>query len=301
MLFSQQLHLVKPVTGFEFFDIEIEGDTKRFVDPFSIMQINNPHCVLMTHALDRFMQDLLSAIKANRMQDAHELCYRFSEQKGTRLGYSVEMRDGRGAGPTLSDIFLEALKASAPFMNGQAEYLEECQIVCPGIGRDITSDITINICKLHLIEFTQDQCRKHGIPMQRTKEKLRFFCAKTGKWDANYFDLPHVPVERTGTSDYIILVPVGILPEKPPYSTPTFYTGIAAEHFERDALAKNANCIKQTKKGRKVIRREMRKLPPYAATKLNMSDFANNHPDALLRYRRDVAFPRLKKQLKNAS
>lgn len=301
MLFSKEFHLVEPATGFEFFDIEIEGDTKRFVDPFAIAQTNQPHCLSMTKALHRFMYDLLSAIKANDMQTAHELCYSFSEPKGTRLGYSLSRRDGHGAGIALSEVFLNALKSSTAVVNGVVQYLEECKLFCEGIDKDITSDITINICKLHLIEFTQDQCQKHGIPTQRTKEKIRYFCVQTGTWQSDYFDLPHAPVQHTGTLDYIILIPVNVLPPLPPYSLMTFYTGIAASFFEKDALATNANCIKKPSKGFKVLRGEMRKLIPYVPSKANMCDFINQHPETLIEYRRNIAFPRLNKQTKKAS
>ena len=44
--------------------------------------------------------------------------------------------------------------------------LEECELMIEGIGRDKISDLTTNVIRTHLIEYTQDQCTLHGVPLQ---------------------------------------------------------------------------------------------------------------------------------------
>ena len=49
--------------------------------------------------------------------------------------------------------------------NGFA-HLEEVQLYVDGIGRDRVSDIACSFIKSFLIDFTMDQCQRHGIPAE---------------------------------------------------------------------------------------------------------------------------------------
>ena len=65
MKFSDYFNL-QPVQGsFEFFDIDIEVDTKNFVDPYYIVRDKSLLGILMTRSITGFMHQLLLHVRSD--------------------------------------------------------------------------------------------------------------------------------------------------------------------------------------------------------------------------------------------
>lgn len=292
MLFSNFFNL-NPNNGLDFFDINIFQDTKRFVDPYSISQTNTVCGVKSQAHLNTFMNQLLKEIKVNNRAQAELLCSNFNEPNGTRFGYSKIKQDGHGAGSELSMLFLDQLYGIKDLINlGHLKNLEETLIVCEGIGRDTISDITINIIKHALIEFTQEQCHKHGIPIKQTATALSYFCIKTGDWATQKVKLPHI-IDNKGNEKHIILIPKHFLPNLPTYDYGYFYNNVAQNYFKKDALQNNSTCVSLNARGeRRVLTRDLKIHKDYSAIKLNLRKLILNSPETLNQYRVSIA-PRI--------
>ena len=65
--------------------------------------------------------------------------------------------------------------------------LSDCELFIDGISHDKISDITINIIRRMLVEFTKDQCRRWAMPMER-KPTGPYWHDETKEW-RNSFDL----------------------------------------------------------------------------------------------------------------
>lgn len=83
------------------------------------------------------------------------------EPNETRLGFTRGRVAGRGVGAGLADDLYESLAASeAVRADGIIEELEDTALLIPGVGVDLVSDITTNIVRRKLIEFTQETADK---------------------------------------------------------------------------------------------------------------------------------------------
>ena len=67
--------------------------------------------------------------------------------------------------------------------------LSDCELFVEGIGHDKISDITTNIIRRRLIEFTKEQCERWGIPTQRSPT-WRLAGPDRKHWRSSYDHLP---------------------------------------------------------------------------------------------------------------
>jgi len=286
MLFTKKFGITDPTP--EFFDINIYGDTKRFVDPYCIHQTPTPTGISSQLCISIFIKDLLNAIQNQNDKRSRYLCSSFNEPTGTRLGYSKIKKDGSGAGEYLASIFLEQLKNIRHLIQmGIFNNLEECSLLCDELKHDRISDITIDIIKLPLIEFTQNQCHKYGISLKRTKSKLKYFCATSRTWKEDYFDLPHID----DTDEFLILIPRTFIPKVPTYNPMYFYTNTAQEHFKRKAIFNNDSCVSRDRKGNiQVLSKDLKSSEQYKANKENIRRSIIEDPQLLIKFRNEIAY-----------
>ena len=90
-------------------------------------------------------------------------------------------------------------------------HIEEMQLVSAGIGPDRISDITANVLKRFLIEYTQRQCAIWNLTIQRSVPVAHIYNHQSHEWEDSYEDLP--VSEADGSP--ILLVPrrlVRVLP-----------------------------------------------------------------------------------------
>lgn len=74
MKFSDYFNL-QPVQGsFEFFDIDIEVDTKNFVDPYYIVRDKSLLGIQMTRSITGFMHQLLLHVRSDDLQQSSLVC-----------------------------------------------------------------------------------------------------------------------------------------------------------------------------------------------------------------------------------
>lgn len=286
MLFTKKFGITD--TDIEFFDIDISGDTKKFVDPYCINQSSSSTSIKAQYCIKVFLKELLNAIENQNDTLAEYLCSRFNEPTGTRLGYSTIKKDGSGAGKYLSSLFLAQLKKIRHLIQaGIFNNLEECSLLCDELKYDRISDITIDIIKLPLIEFTQEQCHKYGISLRKTKGKLKYFCPLTVQWKSDYFELPHID----DTDEFLILIPRTFIPKRPIYNPMYFYTNTAQEHFKKDAIFKNASCISRDRKGNiQVLTKDLKTCEDYKPNKENIKRSILEKPELLVKFRNEIAF-----------
>lgn len=290
MQFSEYFKL-ESFQDFEFFDINVFLDTKQFVDPYAICQVDSITGNYAKQCLDGFMSELLQAIKKSNRTYAESLCQHFSEPTGTRFGYSKINYDGHGAGLELSSIFLNQLyKVRELVDKDYLATLEDTLFVCDGIGNDTISDITINIVKHALIQFTQEQCHKYGIPMKLSKKTLDYFCVSELKWKTEKFALPHM-IDNDNVERYIILIPKRFVPDRPIYNLMYFYNNVAQERFKEQALAKNSTCVSRSKAGElRVLTKDLKQIDEFKPIKQNMRSLILSYPSVLNEYRQKVAW-----------
>lgn len=290
MQFSEYFNLTAQQGSFEFFDINVFADTRRFVDPYCIQRDMSPLGRQMAKSMNAFIYDLLVSIRSQNYSKSLSLCSQFGETKGTRLGYSLKRTDGHGAGDKLSKDFVDNLYASSAVVSGTVRYLEETMFVCENIDRDIISDITISIIKQQLILFTQDVCRKYGIPIKLINEDISYYCAVSRTWKRGRFELPHIYDSLTGKESYIILIPERIVPIQPTYNVRYFYSNIAIPLYKEQAKEEGLPYVYRDNSGTLQVRSgDIRLDEQFGGQKPKMSNLINEKPELLPEYRHKVA------------
>ncbi|EJB8479851.1 UNVERIFIED_CONTAM: hypothetical protein KWE62_08680 [Acinetobacter baumannii] len=290
---------VPPPESLDFLNLQLEKDTKVFLDPYSVAMTNNVHCRNAHKCIKAFMKTLLTALKDNNQTLATELCSHFQEPKGTGIGWTKKSYKGRGAGEIKAAKLLEALTSSEAVMSGAIEDLEELILVVEGLGLDTISDITINLGMKHFIEFTQEKCNELNIPLERINKKVNYFCHLDNEWKSDFFDLPHALIGEEKEKGQIILLPINTLAKQSAYGTSYFFTNIATPYFVNQGIAAGASFIRATKSGGyKADLKKMRENDQYKGGKKRMGKFITDHPEALKEYREKVAFYRYKKNHK---
>ena len=113
-----------------------------------------------------FFNTVILSIRNKNFAFAKSLLGKLNEPKETHLGLGENSVSGKGvSGKQAGDLF-NKLKDSKAVKTGDLKDLSDCELMVSGIGFDKVSDITTNIIREKLIEYTQSQCDLHNIPMR---------------------------------------------------------------------------------------------------------------------------------------
>lgn len=249
------------------FNISLLADLPLFIDPFLLFNSEEPLYIQLHNGIIRYL-DFLRAKSAGRHVNAGLLkaWYMFTEVKQTWLGFTNKGNRGSGLGENFAvtlDANLERLFGD----NGitRARHLEKLCLISEGVGRDNISDLTTNLIKGFLLEYTQTFATEHIRPEKRRcfhVPKARFNYA-TESWESLRCDLPRF------RNDYVLLVPRDILTRDQTWINRTdlvvdFETLAAAlpdaalraqvNNFLLMALPENANATDRAEASRKAIR-----------------------------------------------
>ncbi len=185
----------------DFVDVSPDADTPLFIDPFAISLKDDAWSEACHRHITHFFQTALNYVRDGNEIEARKLLNGLSEPNETCLGLSKGTPAGRGvSGKQALDLY-ESLAKSQAANTGLLEELAECDLFVEGIGHDKISDITTNIIRLLLIEYTQAQCDLHGIDLRGDFPTGRYWDMENRRWGAKYATMPVVGNRR------IILVP----------------------------------------------------------------------------------------------
>jgi len=185
----------------DFVDITPAGDTPLFIDPFAISLKEDQWSFACHQHITHFFQTALDYIRADKESEARALLNGMSEPNETCLGVSDGTPAGRGvSGKQALDLYANIARSQAA-KTGLLEELAECDLFVEGIGPDKISDITTNIIRRLLIEYTQAQCNLHGIELKGIYPTGRFWDIEDRCWRSDYAAMPVVNGQR------LILVP----------------------------------------------------------------------------------------------
>jgi hypothetical protein len=281
MNFSRAFNLGKAQAELDFVDVDLARDAPLFVDPFAISQRLDSLSQECHLTLQAFFQRIVDAIRAGDDDDAQGLLYRLREPNETRLGYSTRRPQGAGIGTMQARQLFAALRASTAVQTGFLSSLEECELMIEGVARDKLSDLTTNIIRGHLAEYTREQCALFDIPV-RQAALPPCFNRDTGLWESRYLD---VPVWRDSP---ILLVPKYFVRRDPAYEATDYYNHYVLEFLQAEALNAASALVQTLKNGRRIVRKkDLKRQYPYS--KQFLAEFSQAHPEVLAHYRADLA------------
>lgn len=180
------------------------------IDPFLLFKSRDKTLSKIHSTLLTAFNTGLDFIRKGNLSYARDY-FVYPEVPEIGLGYTKKGKRGSGVGIFLSELITTTLSDSTPLLERGIYHIEEMQLVSLGIGPDRVSDITANLIKNFLIEYTQRQCELWNIPMSKHVPVEHIFNYNNMSWIDGYFDLPRSPLDGTP----ILLVPRRIVRSLP--------------------------------------------------------------------------------------
>lgn len=185
---------------------DLAVDRRLGIDPFLLYRSPRADFQQAHELLLRFFSGVIEIIQSGDLEHAQDLMI-CPEPREIGLGYSKSGTAGSGVGPELAREIVYTFRNSPVLLLRGVRHIEEIQLICPGVGPDRISDITANVLKLFLINYTQEQCKSWSLPLAQDVPVNHYFDFADFAWRDGYFELPKNPL----TDDPLLFVPRRIL------------------------------------------------------------------------------------------
>lgn len=277
---SQYYDLGRSQPTLDFVDVDVCGDARVFIDPRAIRLLPSAWGDECVSLIQDFFSEVLDAIRAGDHAKAQQLLGALREPNETHLGLSRGRARGRALGRESARDVWAALSKSAAVSSGLLEDLEDTILMVEGIGSDIISDITTNIIRQPLIEYTQSMCEMYGIPLEPDIYSGPLWDPQRVEWVSQYVSMPRT---RFGK---LLLVPKVIVRSRMDYDMDEYYRHYLLEYLRETELSANTELVYLLKDGRKrVNKKDLSKKYGYGKSAIVRE--TRNHPEILDRYRED--------------
>ncbi len=278
--FSQYFKLNKSQYELDFIDVPVNnGDIPLYIDPYSISKRSDYWSIDCHNAIVDFFQDVIDQIVKNKEAEAKYMLSGLREPNQTRFGLSTGKKPrGRGVGGEQTVNLYNALADSTAVKTGFIKDLEECELLIEGIGRDKISDISTNIIRHKLIEYTHAQCELWNIPIAQAPSGF-VWNAVSKRWSNEYIDLPIC----NGRS--VILVPKAIARFNIEFNHQEYYQHFVLNFLQAEHLGARSSLVRTLKDGTKKppTKKALKELHPLS--KSYLYEFSKEHPEVLKRYK----------------
>ena len=274
-------------TEFDFVDIYAYQDIPLFLDPFGISAMGTKWAKKCENEIATYFQYLIDCIRANDSKRVTRLLNAFHEVNEIGLGYSSGVPQGRGIGSVQAEQIQMSFETSEAAKSGDIKDIADCAILIPGISRDKISDITANILKRSLVEFTQLQCQEHSIPTKKVPVN-NAFDFDTFQFTSYFAQLPVIDGRP------IILLPISSVRQDPELSKSKYYRNFVLEFLRAEHQHAGDSLSTVLKNGSVVVRIGDLK-EKYPMTVDFLYNFSKKNPNILERYKQELRSTAIKK------
>lgn len=268
MNISEIFNLGKTQHELDFVDIDLAGDVPLFVDPHFLGRRPDAWCVDATRTLNNFFQTFLDLVRGGNVEKARELFLHLNEPNETRLGMSKGKPQGRGVGKGDAERIFQSLLESRAIKTGLLTDLEDCRLFVRNIDKDKTSDMTTNIIRRHLLDYTISQATLWCLPLTKSVPSGDFWDRASRSWKSEYADALIVNGAK------ILLVPKAIVSFNSNYTSQKYYQHFVLNFLQNEHLQLNTALV-QTRRNKqgKVVRRWVTKKSLAAKVAKYSKDF----------------------------
>lgn len=206
----------------------VDEDIPLYVDPFLLwkspsMQDNSLH-LLITNSFNH----LGSLINKGKEKEAIELLIRASECDEVGMGNS-KTKTGKKIGNKLAENILNLYSSIPQVQKSGFIHFEEIQLLVDNFSKDRVSDIACNFIQSFLIDYTIEQSKKYGIPIEKVKLE-NVYNPKTYSFEVEETYLPINPNSKTP----ILFVPKRWLKHIPWINTDDYFANFYIKNIHKD-------------------------------------------------------------------
>lgn len=169
------------IVSADFVNIDLANDNRKFLNPYNIGQLTHPVAIKATEVAVHFFEQVRQELLKGYIARAEYLfCNRLTEPKELCFGYSEKGIVGKGI-RELAQYVIKQIYYIDNHLIDEIKRIEDIKIFVDNIGDDRVSDIYANVIRGVLLEYTEIQCAKYGIPLTLMQSKP-FWDMTTSSW-----------------------------------------------------------------------------------------------------------------------
>jgi hypothetical protein len=185
---TQGLNLTQP--ELDFVDVDVDTDNRLYLDPYAIQIRDDEWSAACGDHIRSFFNEVLDALRQGNDSRAAHLLGHLHEPNETFLGQSRGRPRGRGVGDDKARHLAAALRRSTAFTTGVLSDISEAELFIPNVGPDTISDLTTNILRGLLAEYTVSQCELYNISTHRFGSLGPTWSIANSDWRSQMLQLP---------------------------------------------------------------------------------------------------------------
>lgn len=227
-------------------DISLVCDLPLFIDPMLIFNSNKPEYKKLHEGIIKYFYFLAQKAQNKLQKNEIKVWFKFSEVKNNWLGYSFAGNGGLALGDKYAQFLYKNIAFAISTNNiSQSLHIEKIMLLYEGSGKDKISDLTVNLIKEYLLEYTQTFALKNireGLKKPFYVDRA-YFNYKTESFVSKEYTLPFI-INSSGVEEYVILTPLDILREgEPSINRDDFYSSQERirESIDNDVLRAYVN------------------------------------------------------------
>lgn len=267
----------------DFVDVDTETDLPLFIDPFFLGIRTDNWSISATRTLKSFFQTFVSLIGLGKEQEARQLFNFLHEPNETCLGLSEGAPRGNAIGEVDGEKLFKSIIKSRAVQSGLVEDIEDFRLFIEGIDKDKISDMTTNIIRSHLIEYTQRQCALWGIALQSNVASGDCWDSVRGCWVSYFTDMLVIDGRK------ILLTPKSAVSYAKRYTPQKYHSKFVLEFLQHEHVRMNSGLVQYRRDGSPyVTKKDLRKkVAPYS--KDFLADFTQKHPHVFADFKEWIA------------
>lgn len=285
MLLSTALGLNQSQPMLDFVDIDLDLDFPLYIDPAGFLNPRDEFAEKCRDDIQDFFSAVLKQIAKGKHAKGTELLEGLKEPNETHLGVSSGEPRGRGLGPKQAEQVMQSLRNSPAGKSGLLNDLTDVALFIDGIGADKISDMTTNIIRRHLIEYTQQQFELHNQKIVGEVPTGLLWDTGNGKWIKDEYDkIPVINGKR------VLLVPKRYVRWRGglQQAASKYYNNFVTNYIKDEQLRTNGSLVEvvKGKYGDEKVVYKWRVKEAYPLTKPFIAKFSVDHPKEYEKFRR---------------
>jgi len=261
MKVSEIYNLNKSQYELDFIDIDINKDTPLFLEPYILSKYEANWTEDANSYIKSFFSHFIMLLRNEDVTEARNLLTGLLiEPNETCLGLSRGTPHGKSLNVTDVNRIIDSVLSSDAITSGLVEDLEDFRVFIRNIGPDKLSDMTTNIIKRKLIEYTVDQCKLWGIDITPDIVTGIYWNREKCRWEESHAEMLVIDNRP------IVLVPKNIVMFTDSYTPDVYKQHFLLNFLQLEHINEQSRLVKFRKDN-----------TPYVTKKSIKEDFKDNN------------------------
>ena len=219
MFFSEYFNIdPELITDYGAVDISLVCDIPLFIDPMLIFNSDKPEYIKLHKNIIKYFHFLFKKAQQGLSDKEIDAWFNFSEVPNNWLGFSLDGNKGLALGHKFAQFLYENIAFTLETHGiSKSSHIEKIMLLYEGSGKDKISDLTVNLIKGYLCEYTENFAKQYinseqcfNFPVEKA-----IFNYETESFISKEYMLPYI-INKKGKKEYILLTPFDILREDEP-------------------------------------------------------------------------------------